>query len=250
MMTKDTGCNPPRHVAIIMDGNGRWALQRGLPRFRGHHQGVEAVRRVARAAREMGIDYLTLYSFSTENWSRPKAEVSELFSLLKMFIRRDLAELHRDNVRVVIIGEREGLPSDILPLLVEAERLTANNSGQTLVIAFNYGGRHEIVSATRRIAAMAVRGEISPDDVDAGLFENMLDTRGIPDPDVVIRTSGEKRLSNFLLWQLAYSEFVFVDRLWPDFDAEDLKLAVAEFQGRSRRYGGAVSESGTRGTGS
>ncbi|MEZ5871964.1 MAG: isoprenyl transferase [Nitratireductor sp.] len=249
-MTNELHCIPPRHVAIIMDGNGRWALQRGLPRFRGHHQGVEAVRRVARAARDLGVEYLTLYSFSTENWSRPKAEVNELFSLLKLFIRRDLAELHRDNVRVRIIGEREGLPSDILPLLIEAERLTANNSGQTLVIAFNYGGRHEIVSAARRIAAMAVQGKIAVDDVDAGLFESMLDTRGIPDPDVVIRTSGEKRISNFLLWQLAYSEFVFVDRLWPDFDSEDLKQAITEFQSRTRRYGGVDGVSGSRGTGS
>jgi len=239
----------PRHVAIIMDGNGRWAVQRGLPRVRGHHQGVEAVRRVARAARELGIEYLTLYSFSTENWSRPRSEIGELFSLLKMFIRRDLAELHQNNVRVRIIGERDGLPSDILPLLVEAERLTAENTGQTLVIAFNYGARSEIAAAARRLARLAADGKLDPAAIDSVLFETALDTSGIPDPDLVIRTSGEQRLSNFLLWQSAYSELVFVDKYWPDFGEADLASAIAQFSGRKRRFGGLEHDLG-RGIGS
>lgn len=230
----------PRHVAIIMDGNGRWATERGLPRVRGHHQGVEAVRRIARAAREMGIDYLTLYSFSTENWSRPRAEIGELFSLLKHFIRRDLAELHESNVRVRIIGEREGLPGDILPLLVEAETRTAENTGQTLVIAFNYGARGEIAKAARHLATLAARGELDPATIDPALFETALDTYGIPDPDLMIRTSGEMRLSNFLLWQCAYSELVFVEKYWPDFGAADLAAAIEKFGQRQRRFGAVV----------
>lgn len=237
----DENANPPRHVAIIMDGNGRWAQQRGLPRTVGHRHGVEAVRRVTRAARELGVDYLTLYSFSTENWARPKSEVTELFSLLKVFIRRDLAELHQNNVRVVIIGQREGLPGDILPLLVEAERLTRNNTGQSLVIAFNYGARNEIALAAAKVAEKAVLGEILPEDISVEVLENNLMTAGIPDPDLVIRTSGEKRLSNFLLWQSAYSEFVFTETLWPDFGAEELKSAISEYYARRRRYGGLES---------
>lgn len=228
----------PRHVAIIMDGNGRWALRRGLPRSAGHRHGVEAVRRVSRAARDAGIQYLTLYSFSTENWSRPRAEVSELFSLLKIFVRRDLAELHQNNVRVRVIGERETLPSDIGPLLDEAERLTRNNDGQTLIIAFNYGGRNEIAKAAARLARLARDGKIDPEEIDAALFQKYLMTGDLPDPDLVIRTSGEKRLSNFLPWQTAYSEFVFSDTLWPDFGPSDFREAIAEYQSRQRRYGG------------
>ncbi|MFZ1814468.1 MAG: isoprenyl transferase [Rhizobiaceae bacterium] len=249
-MQTEEGARVPRHVAIIMDGNGRWAVQRGLPRVKGHHQGVEAVRRVARAARDLGIEYLTLYSFSTENWSRPKSEIGELFSLLKAFIRRDLAELHRDNVRVRIIGERDGLPSDILPLLIEAEKLTCENTGQTLVIAFNYGSRTEIVSAARRLAQKVADGSLQASQIDQELFSGSLDTDGIPDPDLIIRTSGEKRLSNFLLWQAAYAEFVFTDCLWPDFGANELKAAIDEYALRVRRFGGTESRPGTRGTGS
>jgi undecaprenyl diphosphate synthase len=240
----------PRHVAIIMDGNGRWAVKRGLPRFRGHRHGVEAVRRVARAARELGVEYLTLYSFSTENWSRPKAEVGELFSLLKLFIRRDLAELHQNNVRLRVIGEREGLPDDILPLLAEAEKLTAKNTGQTLVIALNYGARQEIARAAKRLAQKAAAGQIDPDAIDAAMVERELETSGIPDPDLIIRTSGEVRLSNFLLWQSAYSELVFVDALWPDFGESEFLAAIEEYSGRNRRYGGLTDPAGSRETGS
>jgi undecaprenyl diphosphate synthase len=230
--------NLPRHVAIIMDGNGRWAQHRGLRRTVGHRHGVEAVRRVTRAARDFGIEYLTLFSFSTENWTRPKSEVSELFTLLKLFIRKDLAELHQNNVKVVVIGEREGLPGDILSLLVEAERLTEDNSSQTLVIAFNYGARLEIASAAAKIAAEAARGEIDPKKITPEVFERYLLTAGIPDPDLVIRTSGEKRLSNFLVWQTAYSEFVFTDTLWPDFTAKEFADAIREYCARRRRFGG------------
>lgn len=248
-MTSDQCTNLPRHVAIIMDGNGRWAQRRGLARVRGHRQGVEAVRRVARAARDMGIEYLTLFSFSTENWARPKAEIGELFTLLKIFIRRDLAELHQDNCRVRIIGERQDLPGDILPLLVEAERLTRDNTGQTLVIAFNYGSRIEIAKAARRLARMAAQGSIDPEAIDVDVFETQLDTHGIPDPDLVIRTSGEYRLSNFLLWQSAYAEYLFDHRLWPDFTAEDFMAAVEQYSGRQRRFGG-LARTGSMETGS
>lgn len=249
-MSTEEPARTPRHVAIIMDGNGRWALQRGLPRVRGHHQGVEAVRRVARAARDLGIEYLTLYSFSTENWSRPRSEVGELFSLLKSFVRRDLAELHHNNVRVRIIGEREGLPSDILKLLVEAEKLTASNTGQTLVIAFNYGARQEITMAARRLARAAAEGRLDPDCISPADFEAELETHGIPDPDLIIRTSGEQRLSNFLLWQAAYAELVFVEKFWPDFAEADLVAAIEQFAHRDRRFGAVSGDEGSRGLGS
>lgn len=249
MMTSDLYTKVPRHVAIIMDGNGRWAERRGLPRVRGHRQGVEAVRRIARTARDIGVDYLTLFSFSTENWTRPKSEIGELFTLLKIFVRRDLAELHQNNCRVRIIGERVGLPEDILPLLLEAERLTAENTGQTLIIAFNYGSRAEIVRAASRLAQMAVDGKVEPDAIDQSLFESQLDTFGIPDPDLVIRTSGEHRLSNFLLWQAAYAEYVFPDTLWPDFGEPEFLAAIEQFAARDRRFGG-LAEAGSRETGS
>ncbi len=232
----------PAHVAIIMDGNGRWAAKRGLPRVAGHRAGVETVKRIAQAARDQGIAVLTLYSFSTENWARPKSEISDLFSLLKLFIRRDLAELHRNNVRIRVIGEREGVPADILRLLDDAVALTAANTLQTLVIAFNYGARSEIASAARRLAEQAVRGEIKATDITPDLLRSELDTAGLPDPDLIIRTSGEQRLSNFLLWQAAYSEFVFVEKLWPDFSDTDLRSAVETFKARKRRFGGLDPE--------
>ena len=184
---------------------------------------------------------MTIFSFSAENWSRPRSEVGELFSLLKTFIRRDLAELRRSNVRVRIIGERKGLPSDILPLLAEAESQTAANTGQTLIIAFNYGSRAEITNAARHLARLAVEGKLDPDNIDPETLENALDTHGIPDPDLVIRTSGEQRLSNFLLWQCAYSELVFVQKYWPDFREADLAAAVEQYARRKRRFG-AVEE--------
>ena len=228
----------PRHVAIIMDGNGRWAAQRGLPRIEGHRRGVEAVRGLVRHAIEFGIQFLTIYSFSSENWRRPPQEVSDLMGLLRRFIRHDLADLHASGVRVRIIGSREGLAPDIVSLLDEAEVLTRDNHRLTLVVAFNYGGRQELVAAARKLAARAKAGELAPEAIDADLFEAALDTRGIPDPDLVIRTSGEQRVSNFLLWQAAYAEFVFAPELWPDFDRAAFLSALEAFGQRERRFGG------------
>ncbi|MCB8820692.1 isoprenyl transferase [Microvirga rosea] len=234
----DAGQGMPAHVAIIMDGNGRWAAQRGLPRFEGHRRGVEAIRRAVRTARELGIRYLTVYSFSAENWRRPPQEVSDLMGLLKLFVRHDLADLHTHNVRVRIIGEREGLSSDIRPLLDEAEHITRDNTGLNLVIAFNYGGRQEIVRAMQVIAHKIKNGVLNPEDIDAAAVEAHLDTAEIPDPDLVIRTSGEQRVSNFLTWQTAYSEFVFIPDYWPDFDEAIFRAAIDEYFKRDRRFGG------------
>jgi undecaprenyl diphosphate synthase len=233
-----TGEGAPTHVAIIMDGNGRWAAQRGLPRFEGHRKGIEAIRRAVRTATDLGIRYLTVYSFSAENWRRPEEEVSFLMGLLKRFVRHDLAELHANNVRVRVIGERGGLASDIRLLLDEAEQLTRNNTGLTLVIAFNYGGRQEIVSAVRALAQKVKEGTLDPSAIDMDMIGEALDTRGIPDPDLVIRTSGEQRVSNFLTWQTAYSEFVFLPDFWPDFDEAIFKAAIDEYSRRDRRFGG------------
>ncbi len=232
------GQRMPRHVAIIMDGNGRWAAKRGLMRAAGHRKGVEAVRDAIRNAIEFDIKYLTLFSFSSENWSRPESEVNALMGLLKLFIRRDLAELHRENVRVNIIGERQNLPQDIGPLLEEAEILTANNSGLELIIAFNYGSRNEIVRAVRHLAGEIRDGTIAVDDIDCEMISSRLDTARFPDPDLIIRTSGEMRLSNFLMWQAAYSEFVFVDCHWPDFNRDEFTRALSVYQARDRRFGG------------
>jgi undecaprenyl diphosphate synthase len=226
------------HVAIIMDGNGRWAAARGLPRAEGHRRGVETLRQTVRDAADLGIRYLTLYSFSSENWSRPPREVAELMGLLKRFVRNDLAELHRNGVRVRIIGERDGLAPDIAALLEEAEALTRANTSMTVVVAFNYGARNEIARAARALAERALAGEIALDDIDDRAISCELDTSGIPDPDLIIRTSGEQRLSNFLLWQAAYAELVFVPVHWPDFDRRALEAAIAEFRGRERRFGG------------
>lgn len=228
----------PTHIAIIMDGNGRWAAQRGLPRFEGHRKGIEAIRRTVRTATDLGIRYLTVYSFSAENWRRPEEEVSFLMGLLKRFVRHDLAELHSSNVRVRIIGEREGLASDIRLLLDEAEQLTRGNTGLNLVIAFNYGGRQEILGAVRALARKVREGTLDPEAIDMDLIGTCLDTRDIPDPDLVIRTSGEQRVSNFLTWQTAYSEFVFLPVFWPDFDEASLKAALDEYRRRDRRFGG------------
>nr|WP_083507605.1 isoprenyl transferase [Aureimonas frigidaquae] len=232
----------PRHVAIIMDGNGRWAKARGLPRTMGHRRGVEALRATVRAVGEMGIKVLTLFAFSSENWRRPREEVGELMSLLKLFIRRDLAELHREGVRVRIIGARDNLQPDILNLLEEAEALTAANQGTVLVIAFNYGSRDEIARAARRIAERVAAGELSAATIDADVLDAHMDTAGLPEPDVIIRTSGEQRLSNFLLWQAAYTELVFVPCLWPDFDRDALESALADYAARNRRFGGVSQE--------
>jgi len=235
----------PAHVAIIMDGNGRWAKARGMPRLAGHRAGVEALRKTVRAAPGLGISFLTVYAFSSENWSRPKSEVSDLMGLLKLFIRRDLAELHQSGVRVRIIGDRAGLQPDIRGLLEEAESLTARNEALTLIIAFNYGGRDEIVRTARKLAAAVARGEIDAEAITADSFANSLDTAGIPDPELVIRTSGELRLSNFLLWQAAYSELVFVPTYWPDFDRAALEGAIAEYHRRERRFGGLIAQTGS-----
>jgi len=235
----------PRHVAIIMDGNGRWAAARGLPRVEGHRRGVEALRRTIRAAGEIGIRVITIFSFSAENWSRPESEIHELMSLLRRFIRNDLADLHKSNVRVRIVGERAGLDPDIGRLLTEAEELTRANSGLTLVVAFNYGARQEIARAARRIAEQVERGTLHAADVTMETVGRFLDAPDLPDPDLIIRTSGEQRLSNFLLWQSAYSELVFVPTYWPDFDRATLEAAIHEYQQRERRFGGLVAKTGS-----
>ncbi len=235
----------PRHVAIIMDGNGRWAAARGLPRAEGHRRGVEALRRTIRAAGEIGIKIVTIFSFSAENWARPANEIGELMGLLRRFVRNDLAELHKNNVRVRVIGERTGLDPDIGRLLTEAEELTKNNDGLILVVAFNYGARQEIVRAAQRIGNEIAQGRMSPADIDMDSIGRFLDAPDIPDPDLIIRTSGEQRLSNFLLWQSAYSELVFVPTYWPDFDRAALESAIREYQQRERRFGGLVAQTGS-----
>ena len=231
----------PLSVGIIMDGNGRWAAARGLPRFEGHRRGVEALRRAVKAAPELGVGTLTLYSFSKENWSRPRREVLDLMGLLKRFIRNDLAELHRNNVKIRIIGERDGLSADIRRLLDEAELLTRCNTRLDLVIAFNYGSRQEIAAAARNLCEQVAAGTLSPAAVTPELFASALQTASLPDPDLIIRTSGEQRLSNFLLWQAAYAEFVFLQIHWPEFDAAHFSAAIAEFASRSRRFGGLAA---------
>jgi undecaprenyl diphosphate synthase len=235
----------PRHVAIIMDGNGRWASARGLPRGEGHRRGVEALRKTVRAAGEMGISFLTIFSFSAENWSRPPSEIRDLMGLLRRFIRNDLAELHQNGVKVRVIGERGDLDPDIRRLLDEAEELTKHNEGLTLVVAFNYGARQEIARAAARIAAGIKDGTIDPAAIDADLVGQNLDAPDLPDPDLIIRTSGEQRLSNFLLWQAAYSELVFVPTYWPDFDRAALESAIAEYHRRERRFGGLIAQTGS-----
>jgi len=232
-----------RHVAIIMDGNGRWAAQRGLPRIEGHRQGVETVRQVVETAMELGITHLTLFSFSSENWSRPKQEIYDLFGLLRRFVRRDLSELHKNNVKIRVIGSRAGLEDDILRMLDDAVALTKDNTALNLTIAFNYGARDEIARAAKRIAEDVKAGVIAPEEVTQDRLAACLDTVDLPDPDLLIRTSGELRLSNFLLWQLAYAEFVFVDVYWPDFTKEVFESAIAEYQRRSRRFGGTSARS-------
>jgi undecaprenyl diphosphate synthase len=235
----------PRHVAIIMDGNGRWAAARGLPRGEGHRRGVEALRRTVRAAGDLGIGILTIFSFSAENWSRPPSEIRELMGLLRRFIRNDLADLHRNGVHVRVIGDRNDLAPDIKNLLEEAEELTKNNDKLTLVVAFNYGARQEIARAARRLAAEVAAGRIPVADVTAEKLATYLDAPDLPDPDLIIRTSGEQRLSNFLLWQAAYSELVFVPVHWPDFDRAALEQAIIEYRGRERRFGGLVAKTGS-----
>ena len=232
----------PRHVAIIMDGNGRWAARRGLPRSAGHKAGVDALRRAVRAAVDFGIEYLTIYSFSSENWSRPATEVSFLLDLLRRFIRQDVAELHQAGVKIRVVGSRDDLEPGIVSLLDDAERLTRENSKLKLVVAFNYGSRQEISRALTAIAGKIADGKISAADISPELIAQNLDTAGIPDPDLLIRTGGEQRISNFLLWQCAYTEFVFVDEFWPDFTGEIFARSLDEFRLRDRRFGGIEAQ--------
>jgi len=236
-----SGFEVPRHVAIIMDGNGRWAAARGLPRGEGHRRGVEALRRTVRAAGEIGIGILTIFAFSSENWSRPQSEIRDLLGLLRLFIRKDLSELNHNNVRVRVIGDRETLSDDVRGLLEEAEDLTRHNSGMTLVVAFNYGARQEIARAAQRIAEAVVARGLSPSDISADKLSEFMDAPDLPDPDLIIRTSGEQRLSNFLLWQSAYSELVFMPTCWPDFDRAALEQAISEYARRERRFGGLAA---------
>ena len=228
----------PNHVAIIMDGNGRWAKARGLPRVAGHRRGADAVRRVVRGAGELGIPVLTLFAFSTENWTRPADEVNDLMGLLRHYLRNELDELHRNGARLRVIGNREGLASDIVRDISDAENMTRGNSRIDVNICINYGARAEILQAIRSLARQVAAGELSADRIDEDRFESELLTSGVPDPDLLIRTSGEQRISNFMLWQCAYAELVFVDTLWPDFGKEHLEQAIAEFRRRERRYGG------------
>ena len=230
----------PRHVAVIMDGNGRWAKARGLPRTLGHRQGAEAVRRCITGAMELGIPNLTLFGFSSENWRRPMSEVEDLMGLLRRYLRSELAELHQNGINLRIIGDRERLPEDIVRMIDDAEARTRANQRLNLIIALSYGSRQEMTAAARRLAELTAAGDLRPEEIDEARFAEGLLTVGIPDPDLLIRTSGEQRLSNFLLWQAAYSEFVFVDKLWPDFDKSDLLAAVEEYQRRERRYGTAA----------
>jgi undecaprenyl diphosphate synthase len=230
----------PRHVAIIMDGNGRWATARGLPRFEGHRRGVEALRRAVKIAGDLGLDVLTVYAFSSENWKRPHAEITELMGLLKLFVRRDLAELHKNGVRVRAIGERTSLAPDLRGLIEEAESLTENNTKLTLVIAFNYGARDEITRAVQKLAKSVLAGQLQPEALTEQHLAAHLDLPGLSDPELIIRTSGEQRLSNFLLWQAAYAEFVFLPVLWPDFDRVHFEQALSIYANRERRFGGVV----------
>ncbi|HEV7689476.1 MAG TPA: isoprenyl transferase [Hyphomonadaceae bacterium] len=229
---------PPRHVAIIMDGNGRWAKARGLPRALGHKEGVEALRRAVEASRDLGLSHLSVYAFSTENWNRPQPEIDALFDLLRVFVKRDLARLHKDGVRIRIVGSRDGLNPDIIELIDEAIELTKNNTRLNLNIAFNYGGRGEIVAAVKEIARAVEQGKIKPDQIDEAMISKALWTAESPDPDLVIRTSGELRLSNFLLWSGAYAELMFMDTWWPDFNKESLEKAIDAYRRRDRRFGG------------
>ena len=228
----------PRHVAIIMDGNGRWAKARGLPRAAGHRQGAEAARKVLRAAGEAGVECLTLYAFSSENWRRPETEINDLMGLLSFYLSSELDALHREGIRLRIIGDHSAFRPDIVKMIDNALLKTASNKRMTLAIALNYGARTELVKAARKLAADAASGKLAPDEIDEQRIEDALDTASLPPLDLLIRTSGECRLSNFLLWQAAYAELLFVDTLWPDFGGEHLQAALAEFGARERRYGG------------
>lgn len=230
------------HVGIIMDGNGRWAAARGLPRTMGHRAGMEALNRTLQACRKLPISHLTIYSFSSENWRRPLEEVQELMGLLRFYLRSELANLHRENIRLRVIGERAMLAPDIIAMIDHAEQLTAKNTGYTLNVALSYGSRQEITAAARSLAQQVAAGTLRPDAIDEAALGAALYTHDTPDVDLIIRTSGEQRLSNFLLWQAAYAEFVFTDVLWPDFGAPELRQALAAFYKRERRYGATLGQ--------
>lgn len=234
-MTKEN--NNLQHLAIVMDGNRRWAKKRGLPGAMGHKQGAKTVKEITRAAGELGIKYLTLYAFSTENWQRSPEEVETLMGLLREYLKSDLQEIQENGVRIMFIGERNMLDADIVEMMRKIEADTLHNDKLTLCIALSYGARFEIVNATKKIATLVKRGDISVEDIDIKMFSDMLYTKDIPDPDVVVRTSGEKRVSNYLLWQIAYAEFYFTDVLWPDFNKKDLEKIIEDFNSRERRYG-------------
>ncbi|HEY0114696.1 MAG TPA: isoprenyl transferase [Allosphingosinicella sp.] len=228
----------PRHLAIIMDGNGRWAKARGLPRAAGHKQGAEAARRAVRAAGELGIECLTLYAFSSENWRRPATEINDLTGILRFYLQRELENLHREGVRIRVLGDHRAFAPDVARMVDHAIERTAGNSRMTVAVALNYGARGELVRAMQALAQRAAAGTLDAARIDEAMIDAQLDTSGLPPLDLMIRTSGEYRLSNFLLWQAAYAELIFTDTLWPDFDGEALKAALAEFGRRERRYGG------------
>jgi undecaprenyl diphosphate synthase len=234
--------NPiPGHVAIIMDGNGRWAKSRRLPRFRGHMEGVNRVEEVSYAANDMGIKYLTLFTFSVENWRRPQDEISMLMKTVCTVLEKRMEKLLKVNIRVKFVGRRQGLPAEVLESIDRAVELTKANTGLTLNLAFNYGGRTEILDAVRKIAEEAQSGKFNPAGLDEDTFSKFLYTAGMPDPDLLIRTSGEKRISNFLLWQLSYAEIYFTEKFWPDFGEREFKKAIADYQKRERRFGKVVT---------
>ena len=239
--TQPESSGTPVHVAIIMDGNGRWAQARGLPRAAGHAQGAEAVRRTVKAAKVLGIRYLTLYGFSLENWKRPAKEIADLMGLLRLYLRKEINELHREGVRIRFIGDRNLLAPDITSLIEMSEQKTRANTQLDLVVALSYGSRQEITAAAKQLALDVAAGKIDPDAIDENALESRLDTADIPDPDLIVRTSGEQRISNFLLWQSAYAEFVFTDVLWPDFSQEKLENSIEEFGRRERRYGATTA---------
>lgn len=243
MMLQPQAISVPRHIAIIMDGNGRWAANRGLPRTAGHKQGLEALRRTVKAAGDMGVEVLTIYSFSTENWKRPKTEVIFLLDLFRRFMRQDVADLHASGVKIKMIGDRQGLEQPFVKMIDEAEKMTAQNTGMTLLVAFNYGGRQELVQAFRRLAKDVSSGVLQLADISEDHVTAKLDTADYPEPDLLIRTGGEVRISNFLLWQCAYTEFVFMEEFWPDFDGVMLERAISIFQNRERRFGGLKVQS-------
>ena len=230
----------PEHVAIIMDGNGRWANARNLPRSAGHKRGADAARKTVRGALDLGVRYLTLFGFSLENWKRPPSEVDDLMGLLDWYLQSQIPEMCKNGVKLRVIGERTRLSKILVDLIDKAESATGQNARLDLTVAISYGGRQEIIDAVRRLALLAAAGRLDPEEIDDQLFRSHLCTADLPDPDLVVRTSGEQRISNFLLWQSAYSELVFVDKLWPDFDEGDLSAAIQEFQSRDRRYGAAI----------